>query len=84
MRDRLKVYRWCGGDDNTPEERAREVRSVLASTNYKQIKMMGCARMGFVDGDGSAVRAAVARMKAVREAVGPDVGVALEGDHHQP
>lgn len=78
VRERLKVYRWCGGDDNSSEDCVREVQRVLASTNYKQIKMMGCGRMGFIDGDGAAVTAAVARMKAVREAVGPDVGIALD------
>ena len=26
VRTRLKMYRWCGGDDNTPEEAAAEAK----------------------------------------------------------
>jgi galactonate dehydratase len=74
VRDRLKVYRWCGGDDNTPEEAAAEAAQVLATSNYKQLKMNACPRMGFLDTDG-AVAAAVARMAAVRCAVGDSVEV---------
>ena len=51
--------------------------SVLASSNYKQLKMNACPRMSYMDTDGG-VAAAAARMKAVREAVGPDVGVGLD------
>lgn len=77
VRDRLKVYRWCGGDECSPEQSAAEARAVLKNTNYKQLKMNACPRMGYVDTDG-AVAAAAARMKAVREAVGPSVGVGLD------
>jgi galactonate dehydratase len=77
VRDRLKVYRWCGGDDNSPAEAAAEAKRVLATSNYKQLKMNACPRMGYIDTEG-AVRAAVARMKAVREAVGEAVEVGLD------
>ena len=77
VRQRLKVYRWCGGDDNTPEEAAREAAEVLASSNFKQLKMNACPRMSYLDTDGG-VAAATARMAAVRAAVGPDVGVGLD------
>ncbi|KAH8069218.1 mandelate racemase/muconate lactonizing enzyme [Aureococcus anophagefferens] len=75
VRDRLKVYRWCGGDENSPEESAAEATRVLATSNYKQLKMNACSRMEYVDTEG--VAAAAARFKAVREAVGPGVGVGL-------
>ena len=77
VRDRLKVYRWCGGDENSPEESAAEATRVLATSNYKQLKMNACSRMEYVDTEG-AVAAAAARFRAVREAVGPGVGVGLD------
>ena len=77
MRERLKAYRWCGGDDNSPAEAAAEACEVLATSNYKQLKMNACPRMGYLDTDGG-VAAAAARMKAVREAVGPSVGIGLD------
>ena len=77
VRDRLKVYRWCGGDENAPADSAAEAKAVLEGSNYKQLKMNACPRMGYIDTEG-AVAAAAARFKAVREAVGPDVGVGLD------
>ena len=50
---------------------------MLATSNYKQLKMNACPRMGYLDTEG-AVDAAAARFKAVREAVGPDVGIGLD------
>eukprot|EP00295_Goniomonas_pacifica_P001015 CAMPEP_0175805204 /NCGR_PEP_ID=MMETSP0107_2-20121207/530_1 /TAXON_ID=195067 ORGANISM="Goniomonas pacifica, Strain CCMP1869" /NCGR_SAMPLE_ID=MMETSP0107_2 /ASSEMBLY_ACC=CAM_ASM_000203 /LENGTH=342 /DNA_ID=CAMNT_0017116607 /DNA_START=1 /DNA_END=1029 /DNA_ORIENTATION=- len=77
VRDRLQVYRWCGGDDNTPEEAAAEAKRVLEETNYRQLKMNATPKMGYMD-DGAALRATVARMEAVRKAVGPGVGIGLD------
>lgn len=77
VRDRLKMYRWCGGDDNTPEEAAAEAKRVLETTNYRQLKMNVGPRMSYVDTDG-AVAECVARMAAVRNAVGPDIGIGLD------
>ena len=42
---------------------------VLEESNYKQLKMNACPRMGYIDTEG-AVKAAAERFKAVREAVG--------------
>lgn len=77
VRTKLKVYCWCGGDDNSPAEAAAEAVRVLKTTNYKQLKMNACPRMGYVDESGG-VAAAVRRMAAVREAVGDDVEVGLD------
>ena len=77
VREKLRVYRWCGGDDNTPEEAAAEAKAVIESSNFKQLKMNACSRMAHIDCDG-VVAAAVARMKAVRAAVGPSIGVGLD------
>jgi galactonate dehydratase len=77
VRDRLKAYRWCGGDEASPEESAAEAKKVLSESNYKQLKMNACPRMGYVDTE-QAVDAAAARFEAVRAAVGPDVGIGLD------
>lgn len=77
VRDRLRMYRWCGGDDNTPEEAAAEAVAVLKSSNYRQLKMNACGRMGYIDTE-EAVEAAARRFAAVREAVGPAVGIGLD------
>ena len=77
VRERLLVYRWCGGDDNTPEEAAAEALNTITTTKYKNLKMNACPRMGYVDTAGG-VAAAAARMKAVRAAVGPDIGIGLD------
>lgn len=77
VRERLKVYRWCGGDENSPAESAAEAKAVIDSSNYKQLKMNACPRMGYIDTE-LAVEAAAERFAAVREAVGPDVGIGLD------
>eukprot|EP01059_Diplonema_ambulator_P026659 TRINITY_DN4404_c0_g1_i1.p1 TRINITY_DN4404_c0_g1~~TRINITY_DN4404_c0_g1_i1.p1 ORF type:complete len:390 (+),score=105.28 TRINITY_DN4404_c0_g1_i1:512-1681(+) len=77
VRTRMLMYRWCGGDDNTPEEAAAEAADVLKTTNFKQLKMNATPRMSYIDSH-AAVQAAVRRMKAVREAVGPDIGIGLD------
>ena len=71
------VYRWCGGDDNTPEEAAAEAARVIKTSRYKQLKMNACPRMGYIDTE-EGVKQAAARMKAVREAVGDKVGIGLD------
>lgn len=76
VRQRLRMFRSCGGDDNTPEEAAAEAKAAVSTSNFKLVKVNPCSRMGYVDVDG-AVEAAVARMRAVREAVGPNVGIGI-------
>lgn len=38
------ALRWCGGDDNTPEDAAAEAKRVVTETNYKQLKMNAIPR----------------------------------------
>ena len=77
VREKMLAYRWCGGDENSPEETAKEAKSVIANSNFKNLKMNACPRMGYVDTEG-AIEMAALRMAAVREAVGPDIGIALD------
>ncbi len=76
VRDRVKVYRWAGGNNNSPEETAKEALEVVRQ-GAKAIKMNACPPLAAIDTyDG--VQAAVARMRAVREAIGYEVEVALD------
>ncbi len=77
VRDRMLVYGWAGGDEVPPEAAAKDAKDALAVNPFKMIKMNGCPRMGYIDTHG-AVDEAVARMAAVRDAVGPDIGIGLD------
>ena len=82
VREKMLVYRWCGGDDNCPEDAAAEAKAAIDGTNYRCLKMNATPRMGYIDspmGDQqSVVQASVERMASVREAVGPDIGIGLD------
>jgi galactonate dehydratase len=76
VRDRVKVYRWAGGNNNAPAAAADEAAKVV-SEGARAIKMNACPPMAAIDTYGG-IKAAVARAKAVREAIGPDVELALD------
>ena len=76
VRDRVKVYRWAGGNNNAPGAAAEEAARVV-SEGARAIKMNACPPLAAIDTYGG-VRAAVERLRAVREAVGPDVDIALD------
>ncbi|KAJ9463096.1 D-galactonate dehydratase [Diplonema papillatum] len=77
VRDKVTMYRWCGGDSNTPEDAAKEALHVVQTTGFRQLKMNATPKMGYVEGE-PLVSAVVQRMKAVRDAVGPAVGIGLD------
>lgn len=76
VRDRVKVYRWAGGNNNAPGAAAEEAARVV-SEGARAIKMNACPPLAAVDTYGG-IRAAVARARAVRDAVGPDVEIAFD------
>ncbi len=76
VRDKVKVYRWAGGNNNAAGAAADEAARVV-SEGAKAIKMNACPPLAAVDTYGG-IRAAVERARAVREAVGPDVDVAFD------
>lgn len=76
VRDRVKVYRWAGGNNNTPGAAAEEAARVV-SEGARAIKMNACPPLAAIDTYGG-IQAAVARAGAVREAVGPDVDIAFD------
>jgi len=76
VRDRVKVYRWAGGNNNPPQAAAEEAARVVAE-GARAIKMNACPPLAAIDTYGG-IQLAVARARAVREAVGPDVEIGFD------
>ena len=76
VRDRVKVYRWAGGNNNAPGAAAEEAARVVQE-GARAIKMNACPPLAAVDTYGG-IRAAVERARAVRDAVGPAVDIAFD------
>jgi galactonate dehydratase len=76
VRHRVKVYRWAGGNNNSPAAAAEEAVRVV-SEGVRAIKMNACPPLAAIDTYGG-VGAAVERARAVRQAVGPDVEIAFD------
>ncbi|SEJ39098.1 galactonate dehydratase [Azotobacter beijerinckii] len=81
-RERIKVYSWIGGD--RPADVARAAREVVGR-GFSAVKMNGTEELQFVDSYAK-IDAAVANVAAVREAVGPDIGIGVDfhGRVHKP
>jgi galactonate dehydratase len=81
-RDRIRVYSWIGGD--RPAHTAQAAREVV-ERGFTAVKMNATEEMQFVDSHAKVDRV-VANVAAVREAVGPDVGIGVDfhGRVHRP
>ncbi|WP_435334984.1 galactonate dehydratase [Haloarchaeobius sp. TZWWS8] len=73
-RDRVRVYQWVGGD--RPEGVA-EAAAEKVDEGFTALKMNATAEMRRVDNP-KAVEDAVARIRAVREAVGDEVDIGVD------
>lgn len=82
VRERIRVYSWIGGD--RPADTARAAQEVVAR-GFTAVKMNGTEELQFVDSYAK-IDAAVANVAAVREAVGPDIGIGVDfhGRVHKP
>ncbi|MFH5822919.1 galactonate dehydratase [Georgenia sp. AZ-5] len=82
VRDRIKVYSWIGGD--RPGETARAARAAVGR-GFHAVKMNGTAELQYVD-TWEKVEKCVASVAAVRDAVGPHVGIGVDfhGRVHRP
>nr|WP_321461306.1 galactonate dehydratase [uncultured Cohaesibacter sp.] len=82
LRDKMRMYCWIGGD--RPHDVGRQAKEVVAS-GFTAFKMNGTPEMAFVDSHAK-IDDAVARVAEAREAVGPDVGIAIDfhGRVHRP
>ncbi len=82
LRDSIKVYSWIGGD--RPAEVAAGAKEVV-SRGFLALKMNGTEELQIVDSHDK-IDAAVERVAMVREAVGPNIGIAVDfhGRVHRP
>ncbi len=82
VRDRMRMYCWIGGD--RPSDVGRQAREVVEK-GFTAFKMNGTPELAIVDSHGR-IDEAVARVAEAREAVGPDIGIAIDfhGRVHRP
>ncbi|HIE37635.1 TPA: galactonate dehydratase [Candidatus Bipolaricaulota bacterium] len=73
-RDRVRVYRWVGGDE--PDEVAEEARSQV-KLGFTALKMNVAGKLESLPG-ASHIRRIVTRIARVREAVGEGIDLALD------
>ncbi|MDA0349239.1 MAG: galactonate dehydratase [Verrucomicrobia bacterium] len=74
VRDKIKAYAWVGGDDPETSDEDAKVRLEQGFRNIKMNAVGACERIGSY----GEIDSAVARLAAVREAVGPDVGIGID------
>ncbi|WP_410813332.1 galactonate dehydratase [Micromonospora sp. 067-2] len=74
VRDRIRVYSWIGGD--SPTDVAEHARQRVAQ-GYTAVKMNGSGPLRILDTP-AMVHTIVERVAAVREAVGPEIDIAVD------
>ncbi|WP_026905073.1 galactonate dehydratase [Pedobacter glucosidilyticus] len=81
-RDTMKVYSWIGGD--RPAEVGTAAKEMI-DKGFKAVKMNATEELQIID-TYDKIDAAIARIAAVREAVGPAVGIGIDfhGRVHKP
>jgi galactonate dehydratase len=82
VRDRIRVYSWIGGD--RPGDTAAAAQAAVAR-GFTAVKMNGTEELQFIDSHDKVERC-LANVAAVREAVGPNVGIGVDfhGRVHKP
>ncbi|HYK76173.1 MAG TPA: galactonate dehydratase [Daejeonella sp.] len=73
-RDTIRVYSWIGGD--RPENVGEAARQVVEK-GFTALKMNATEEMEYVDSY-KKITQAIERIAAVREAVGPDIGIGID------
>ena len=81
VRNKMAVYSWI--DSDTPEIAAKSALEKKAQ-GFSHIKMMGTDKIGWIT-DSRTVTDLLEKVQAVRDAVGPDFGIAIDfhGRTHQ-
>jgi len=81
-RDSIRVYSWIGGDRPSDVSRAA---TEIAAAGFTALKMNATEELQYVDSHEHIDRA-VERIAAVRQAVGPSIGIAIDfhGRVHKP
>ncbi|CAN5910524.1 galactonate dehydratase [soil metagenome] len=82
LRDRIRVYSWIGGD--RPSDTAA-MAAECGARGFSAVKMNATEEMQFVDSHAK-VDAVVARVEAIRTAMGPHFGIGVDfhGRVHRP
>ncbi|MFL5606064.1 MAG: galactonate dehydratase [Gemmatimonadaceae bacterium] len=82
LRDRIRVYSWIGGD--RPSDTAAAA-AACGARGFTAVKLNATEELQFVDSH-EKVDAALARVQAIREAMGPsfDIAVDFHGRVHRP
>lgn len=82
VRERIRVYSWIGGD--RPSDTAKAAKEAVAR-GFTAVKMNATEEMHFVDTH-EKVQRVLENVQAVRDAVGPDIGLGLDfhGRVHKP
>jgi galactonate dehydratase len=82
VRRKMRVYSWIGGD--RPEAIVEGARDVAAK-GFTAIKMLATEELSFLDSHAK-LDAVIARAGALRQAMGPDFGIAVDfhGRVHRP
>jgi galactonate dehydratase len=82
VRDRIKVYSWVGGD--RPADTAAAARGVV-DRGFTAVKLLGTEELQYID-SWDKVERCVANVGAVRDAVGPHIGIGVDfhGRVHKP
>ncbi|MER2177729.1 MAG: galactonate dehydratase [Stenotrophomonas maltophilia] len=82
VRDRIRVYSWIGGD--RPADTARAASEAVAR-GFTAVKMNATEEVQIVDTHDKVTRV-LENVQAVRDAVGPDIGLAVDfhGRVHKP
>ncbi|MFP8779854.1 galactonate dehydratase [Hydrogenophaga sp. RWCD_12] len=82
VRDCIRVYSWIGGD--RPADTAAAAQAAVAR-GFTAVKMNGTEELQFIDSHDKVERC-LANVAAVREAVGPNVGIGVDfhGRVHKP
>ena len=82
VRDRMRVYSWVGGD--RPDDLVKGAKDA-AARGFSAIKILATEEMAWLDSNAK-VSAAVERVATLRDAMGPDFGIAVDfhGRLHRP
>ncbi|WDZ97034.1 galactonate dehydratase [Herbaspirillum sp. WKF16] len=82
VRNSIRVYSWIGGD--RPADTAAAAKNAVAR-GFTAVKMNGTEELQFIDSYDK-VELTLANVQAVREAVGPNVGIGVDfhGRVHKP
>ncbi|NUU00680.1 galactonate dehydratase [Herbaspirillum robiniae] len=82
VRESIRVYSWIGGD--RPADTAAAAKNAVAR-GFTAVKMNGTEELQFIDSYDK-VELTLANVQAVREAVGPNIGIGVDfhGRVHKP